>query len=417
MKYINGYKIEKMYDELNKYDNFVIENIPKFKNSLIYWGKTYENKYKYSSLEWISKEYERKLKENERKNKAKLKLSKLEDKKKKYKDIDWSNYTKEELIEILKIIEHHNEWLKNESDNTKKSKRFSYIHKYKSIFKISLSKVCKLFNVTANGYRKWVKNGCQSNQKFNDEWLMLIKKVFDSNLGNFGRGKIKEVLFQKYKLSLNHNTIYRYMKKLEIICEAKKWKRSKPPKEKKETSFGFENINGYDFSSSKLNQKWFIDESYLKISGNKYVYLCAIIDSYNNEIVSYKISNWRDSFLALDTLKMAINNRGDVSNLILTSDHGLIYNSIEFKEFCVNKNITQSMSNVGNSLHNRPIEFFFSVFKTEYLRHVDLNFRNLDSLRQLSISWINHYNYKRIQSTLDWKSPKSYLRDKLTTNF
>ena len=88
-------------------------------------------------------------------------------------------------------------------------------------------------------------------------------------------------------------------------------------------------------------QQWkmIIDESYINIKGNRWVYLCVIIDSFNNEIIASKISDSRDLFLLVDVLQIAINKRNPNGILSL---------------------------------------------------------------------WIDHYNYKRIQSNLDWMLPKEY---------
>ena len=41
------------------------------------------------------------------------------------------------------------------------------------------------------------------------------------------------------------------------------------------------------------------------------------------------------------------------------------------------------MSNVAISLDNRHIEFLFSIFEGEYLRHMDIHQRNIDSLNKM----------------------------------
>ncbi|WP_218675408.1 IS3 family transposase [Mycoplasmopsis anatis] len=67
-----------------------------------------------------------------------------------------------------------------------------------------------------------------------------------------------------------------------------------------------------------------------------------------------------------------------------------------------------SYSRIGNSLDNREAEYWFSVLKTEFIR--DLNVRNL-TLKMLNDEikkFINYYNNERIQSNLNWKTPKQF---------
>ncbi len=234
-----------------------------------------------------------------------MELSKKKKKKKpiheKSKKLILEDLTKEELIEIIKIQNYYEEWIRKQYSE-KKSLKFIYINITKKWCKLSLVKLCKLFDVVNNGYRKWVNNEKIIKGKFNEEWSKIINKAFNDNLGNYGCGKLKVVLEQEYALKLNKNTLYRYMKNSKIECQTKKWKKPKPPKEFKNKKDGFKNIIKQNFDATSPNKKWFIDESYINIKENKWVYLCAIIDSINNEIIASKISDSRDLFIALDVL-------------------------------------------------------------------------------------------------------------------
>ena len=66
------------------------------------------------------------------------------------------------------------------------------------------------------------------------------------------------------------------------------------------------------------------------------------------------------------------------------------------------------MSNVGESTENYPIEFYFSIYKGEYLRHLPSRERNLKLLTNVSNDWVKHSNYIRFQPYLGWVSPKEF---------
>ncbi|MEM5637746.1 DDE-type integrase/transposase/recombinase [Bacillus toyonensis] len=63
-----------------------------------------------------------------------------------------------------------------------------------------------------------------------------------------------------------------------------------------------------DFQASKTNEKWVTDITYLNFNGQR-LYLSAIKDLYNNEIIAYEISRRNDLKLVLDTLKKARKNK------------------------------------------------------------------------------------------------------------
>ncbi|OQP12536.1 DDE-type integrase/transposase/recombinase, partial [Geobacillus thermoleovorans] len=53
-----------------------------------------------------------------------------------------------------------------------------------------------------------------------------------------------------------------------------------------------------DFTVTEANQKWVTDITYLPFQG-KYLYLSAIKDLYNNEIIAYRISRSNDLKLVI----------------------------------------------------------------------------------------------------------------------
>ncbi|PEE32773.1 DDE-type integrase/transposase/recombinase, partial [Bacillus cereus] len=70
-----------------------------------------------------------------------------------------------------------------------------------------------------------------------------------------------------------------------------------------------------EFQASKPNEKWVTDITYLIFNGQR-LYLSAIKDLYNNEIIAYETSRRNDLKLVLDTLKKAKKKR-NVTGILL----------------------------------------------------------------------------------------------------
>ncbi|MBN4089692.1 IS3 family transposase [Mycoplasma enhydrae] len=68
------------------------------------------------------------------------------------------------------------------------------------------------------------------------------------------------------------------------------------------------------------------------------------------------------------------------------------------------------MSRIGNSLDNRPIEYWFSILKEECLRKHQLNDLKFDQIKELIDGFINYYNNIRMQIKLKNLSPCHYTR-------
>ena len=70
-----------------------------------------------------------------------------------------------------------------------------------------------------------------------------------------------------------------------------------------------DNILNREFNCNSPNQKWVTDITYLKYdNGRKIMYLSAIKDLYNREIIAYKISDSLDISFVEQTLGEAFKN-------------------------------------------------------------------------------------------------------------
>ena len=73
-----------------------------------------------------------------------------------------------------------------------------------------------------------------------------------------------------------------------------------------------------------------------------------------------------------------------------------------------NSKAVQSMSRIGNSLDNRPAEYFFSIIKEELIRLNNIDELDFNEIKILISNFMNYYNKERIQSSLGWLTPIQY---------
>lgn len=173
---------------------------------------------------------------------------------------------------------------------------------------------------------------------------------------------------------------------------------------RKEKQVVSDNHLNREFSASQPNEKWVTDITYLIYNGRR-LYLSAILDLHNNEVVSYKISERNDLQLVLDTVKAAKQIR-DATNVLLHSDQGYQYTSKRYNNLLKKNKINVSMSRKGNCLDNACIESFFSQLKTEcFYRH---KFNEPSEVIKAVERYIWYYNHKRFQKRLKNLSPVEY---------
>ncbi|HGM1082326.1 TPA: IS3 family transposase [Clostridioides difficile] len=285
--------------------------------------------------------------------------------------------------------------------------KYRIIHSMRSNYTVSF--LCSIIDVSRSGYYKWMLK-----QKSPDRDYDLKQKIIDiynKSKKVYGYRRIKATLFKNYKIKVNHKKIIRLMKSLNIksLIRRKRFKYFNPKNiifDKVEP-----NILNREFECDKPNTKWVTDITYLYYGKSRQrIYLSAIKDLYNNEIISYEMSSTLDVKFVLDTVTKAINNLSDSDkkSLLIHSDQGFHYTCWDYKNILKINNITQSMSRRGNCYDNASMENFFGHLKSE---EIYLNsYTSRDDLETAVHSYIRWYNYDRLQSKLNSSTPIEYKR-------
>lgn len=160
-----------------------------------------------------------------------------------------------------------------------------------------------------------------------------------------------------------------------------------------------------NFKATAPNQKWATDVTEFNFAGNK-LYLSPIIDLYNQEIITYELTERPVFNQVVIMLKKAFKKIPDNTNLILHSDQGWQYQMKQYQYLLQQKGVVQSMSRKGNCLDNAIIENFFGILKSELF--YTQKFISIDELKQKINKYIIYYNNERIKSNLNKMSPIKY---------
>ena len=229
----------------------------------------------------------------------------------------------------------------------------------------------------------------------------LIKSIYHKHKGRYGYRRITDELNNKGTV-INHKTVLRLMKLLGLksLIRVKKYKSYKGEQGKIAP-----NLLKRKFKAEAPNQKWATDITEFNISGKK-LYLSPIIDLFNQEIISYELTERPVFNQVVMMLKKAFKKIPNNTNLTLHSDQGWQYQMKQYQYLLKEKGIKQSMSRKGNCLDNAIIENFFGILKSE-LFYIQ-KFASLDELKREIKKYINYYNSVRIKSNLNKMSPIQY---------
>jgi transposase InsO family protein len=244
----------------------------------------------------------------------------------------------------------------------------------------------------------------QKQSKVTDKYKVvkeLIQSIYHKHKGRYGYRRITDEIKNK-GIIVNHKTVLRLMKLLGLksLIRVKKYKSYKG-----ENGKIAPNILGRNFKAEAPNQKWATDITEFNVSGNK-LYLSPIIDLFNQEIISYELTERPVFNQVVMMLKKAFKKIPNNTNLLLHSDQGWQYQMKQYQYLLKKKGIIQSMSRKGNCLDNAIIENFFGTLKSElfYLN----KYKSIEQLKQEIDKYIIYYNNERIKSNLNKMSPIKY---------
>jgi transposase InsO family protein len=229
----------------------------------------------------------------------------------------------------------------------------------------------------------------------------LIKHIYHKHKGRYGYRRITDEL-NNQGVVINHKTILRLMKSLGLksVIRVKKYKSYKGEQGKIAP-----NLLQRNFKAAAPNQKWATDITEFNVSGKK-LYLSPIIDLFNQEIISYELTERPIFYQVTTMLKKAFKTIPNNTNITLHSDQGWQYQMRQYQQLLKEKGIKQSMSRKGNCLDNAIIENFFGILKSElfYLK----KYNSINQLKKEIKEYILYYNNDRIKSNLNKMSPIQY---------
>lgn len=167
------------------------------------------------------------------------------------------------------------------------------------------------------------------------EIKILITKIYHKHKGKYGYRRITTELNKNGHLS-NHKTVFRLMKSLclKSLIRGKKYRSYK-----RSTGKIAANLLDRKFKSIAPNQKWVSDITEFKV-GNQKLYLSPILDLYNQEIISYELSERPVFNQVKNMLKKAFKRLQKKSKLMLHSDQGWQYQMKQYQFLFKKKGIT-----------------------------------------------------------------------------
>lgn len=234
------------------------------------------------------------------------------------------------------------------------------------------------------------------------ELKIQIRQIYDRHKGRFGYRRMLYAL-QHLGFSINHKTVLRLMRSmgLKSMIRVKKYRSYRGQLGKVA-----DNLLKRNFKADKPFVKLATDITEFKV-GTRKLYLSPMIDLFNGEIISYKMSESPNFNQVKEMLRNVFKQipKGN-TGLMIHSDQGWQYQMKAYQHLLKEKGIIQSMSRKGNCLDNAVIENFFGTLKSElfYLKQ----YQSIEELKREIKDYIHYYNHHRLRLNLNGMSPVQY---------
>lgn len=255
--------------------------------------------------------------------------------------------------------------------------------------------MCRVLKISESGYYRWLKN--RSKPTARELLSVAIKEILDEHPDNdnYGVSRMKTALEQS-GIIVSKRTVYRAMSEMKLLH-----RRRTPHGTTKATTEiqDRENLIKRDFTAEKPLQKLLSDITEIQCSDGK-LYLSAVLDCYNGEILSVAMDDNMKKELCIKTVKdLALQyGRSRLAGAIFHSDRGSQYTSEAFRNALKEAGLIQSLSGTGHCFDNARMESFFATLKKEKIYRIAAYKRTREEVKTIVFRYIFVY-YNRIRIT------------------
>lgn len=286
--------------------------------------------------------------------------------------------------------------------------KYEAIHTHSSEFMVR--RMCRILELKPGGYYQWLRRWKKREEYRKEErkLSLLVRKVFEDHGQTYGYRKM-QLAMEKEGHVLSTYKVRKIMRQNGLYPIS--LKKYRPARNGRVDGRFFENKLKQNFVTQEADQIWAGDITYIK-TNQGFIYLAAVMDLFNREIIGYSISKNIDSELTKKALGNALarTNRRN-GKVIFHSDRGSQYASNAFQNMLEKYELEGSMSRPGCPYDNACLESFFSTAKKERIyRKV---YGTLEEVKSDLFEYIElFYNRKRMHSHLGYMSPVEYRMSK-----
>ena len=259
----------------------------------------------------------------------------------------------------------------------------------------SKQKIVKLLSLNRSTYYNWldrsktdqltdIKPVGKNPDRLLDWEKEAIRDFYDLHQEN-GYRRLTYMMIDQNIVSVSPSTVYRFLKSQGLLM---RWAESK-------------SIGPRPEDPKSPNEKWHTDLMVLNINGDNYYYQ-GIMDAYSRYIIAWDIYAEGTAFNTSLVLQEAFDNSPEEINPVIIADNGPEFIGREFRQVISQNNAIRVKIRSYHPQSNGIEERFHRTLRQECITGYD---NLIEAKKKISI-WIEHYNNRRLHSSLGYMPPK-----------
>jgi putative transposase len=264
-----------------------------------------------------------------------------------------------------------------------------------------VTRLCRLFAVTRAGFYAWRTRPASRRQR--QDWVLLedVRAIFKCSGGTYGSPRIHQALSARGH-RLSRRRVERLMREDGMRARVARIYRGKAGTHR---WFGQHPNHVKRTQATRPDQIWVGDLTYLAVGG-RWWFLAVVLDQCSRRVLGWRLAAIRDSQLTRAVVAAALRRRRPAAGLIFHSDRGSEFLGAVFRRCLAAHGVRQSMTGGGAPAENAHMESFFHSLKADVIH--GRSFQTVTELRQQLRRYMRYYNYQRLHSALDYRSPVDY---------
>jgi putative transposase len=240
--------------------------------------------------------------------------------------------------------------------------RYAFVAEHRPLF--SVRAMCRCLRIHPSGFYAWLKNPLSRRAKEDVRQTELIRTAWKESGKVYGYRKLHDDLLDQGETCCP-NRVARLANLAGIKAQIG-YKR-RPGMYGGKTSVVVDNTLDRQFDVEAPDRVWVTDITYIKTLEG-FAYLAVVIDLYSRRVIGWSMQSRQTTDVALQALLMAVWRRKPKNRVLVHSDQGSQFTSMDWVSFLRAHNLEHSMSRRGNCHDNAVAESFFNLLKRERIR-------------------------------------------------